>query len=68
MIVSKVTKKQAFALSLEDIYFEKPHGEGGGGQTDPPAPAILGLRPAYSFSSTQQKICYLVTVCREGMI
>ena len=30
MIVSKVTKNQAFALSLEDTYFEKPHGEGGG--------------------------------------
>ena len=35
MIVSKVTKKQAFALSLEDIYFEKPHGEGGGSKLTP---------------------------------
>ena len=35
MIVSKVTKNQAFALSLEDIYFEKPHGGGGEGKLIP---------------------------------
>ena len=40
MIKLKVTKKQAFILSLKDIYFEKPQG----GQIDPPA--VLGLRPS----------------------
>ena len=43
MIISKVTKKQGFTLSLEDTLFEKPVG----GQIDPlppsPPPAVLGL-------------------------
>ena len=32
MIISKVTKNKGFTLSIEDTFFEKPHG----GQTDPP--------------------------------
>ena len=33
-IVLKVTKKQGFTLSVEDTFFEKPHGWG---QIDPPS-------------------------------
>ena len=32
-IILKVTKKQGYTLSSENIFLEKPHG----GQTDPPA-------------------------------
>ena len=31
MIISKVTKDQRFNLSVEDMFFEKPQGEGEGG-------------------------------------
>ena len=31
MIILKITKKQGFALSLEDKFFEKPQGGWGGG-------------------------------------
>ena len=34
-IVLKVRKNQGLTLSLEDTFFEKPQGEGGG-QIDPP--------------------------------
>ena len=68
VIILKVTKKQAFTLSLEDTYFEKPQGAWGGEQMDPSPPVVLGLRLVYSFSSTQQKLCYLETVCGKGMI
>ena len=30
-IILKVTKKQDFNLSLQDTFFEKPQGRGGGG-------------------------------------
>ena len=30
MIILKVTKNQSFTLSLEDTFFEKPLGGGGG--------------------------------------
>ena len=30
-IILKVTKNQSFTLSLEDKFFEKPKGVGGGG-------------------------------------
>ena len=35
-MILKVTKKQSFTLSLEDTFFEKPQGECGGRQFDPP--------------------------------
>ena len=41
MIISKVTKSQGFALSLEDGFLEKPQWGGGGGQID--LPAVSGL-------------------------
>ena len=31
MIILKVTKNKGFTLSLEDTFFEKPQGKGGGG-------------------------------------
>ena len=34
-IILKVTKNQGFSLSLEDTFFEKPHGEGGGVKLTP---------------------------------
>ena len=34
MIILKVTENKGFNLSLEDVFLEKPHGEGGG-QIDP---------------------------------
>ena len=37
MIVFQVTKSQGFAFSLEDTFFKKLQGGGGGGQTDHPA-------------------------------
>ena len=39
MIILKVTKKQDFTLSLEDIFFEKPQG----GTPPPHPPAVAGL-------------------------
>ena len=46
MIILKVTKNQAFTLSLEDTILKKPQGRGavgwGGGRS---TPAVLGLRP-----------------------
>ena len=42
MIILKVTKNQGFTICLEDTILEKPQG---GGQIDPPLPAVLGLRP-----------------------
>ena len=39
-IILKVTKNQAFTLSLEDTISEKSQG----GQIDPPLPAVLGLK------------------------
>ena len=39
MIILKVTKKQAFTLSLEDTYFEKPQGAWGGGADGPLSPS-----------------------------
>ena len=35
MIILKVTKKQGFTLSLEDVFFEKPQGRRGRGQIEP---------------------------------
>ena len=39
MIILKVTKKQDFTLSLEDIFFEKPQW----GTPPPHPPAVAGL-------------------------
>ena len=38
MIMLKVTKKQGFTLSLENMFLEKPQGE-----VVTPTPAFLGL-------------------------
>ena len=43
MIILKVTKNHGFTLSLEDTFFEKPKGWGGGGVQTDPLPAVLGL-------------------------
>ena len=40
MTILKVTKNQGFTLSLEDTFFEKPSGLGGGAID---LPAVLGL-------------------------
>ena len=74
MIILKVTKKQGFTLPLEDTFFEKPQGKGGGqihrgGQIDrlpPSPPAFLGLtfdyvenlRGLVGFNSIKEKSCY----------
>ena len=43
MIVLKVTRKQGFTISLEDTFFEKSQGRGGGGgQIEHPS-SFLGL-------------------------
>ena len=42
MIILKVTKNHGFSLSVEDTFFEKPHG----GQIDPPAVLRLKFHPA----------------------
>ena len=39
-LILKVTKNQGFTLSLEDTFFEKPHG----GQTDPPPPSYFRVK------------------------
>ena len=36
MIILKVTEKPEFTLCLEDTFFEKPQGGGGGGQITTP--------------------------------
>ena len=43
MIMLKVTKNQGFTLCLEDTFFEKQQGRGGGGQIDTLPPIVLGL-------------------------
>ena len=48
----KVTKNQGFIFSLEDTFFEKPRG-GGGGQIDPPV--VLGLS-LYNMISKIRKV------------
>ena len=48
MIILKVTKNQGFTLSLEDTFFKKPHGVGGGGSIWPPPQAILRLRKHFT--------------------
>ena len=42
LTISKVTKNQRFALSLEDTYFKKTLGAGV--DTDPPSPDVSGFK------------------------
>ena len=42
MTLLKVTKNQSFTITLEDTYFKKPQGGGGGVKLTPPA--VLGLK------------------------
>ena len=50
MIILNVTKKHGFSLSVEDTFFEKPHG----GQIDPLAVLRLKFHPATLALACQQ--------------
>ena len=50
MIILKVTKNQGFAISLEDIFFEKPQGR----SNWHPLPTILELKKLFS--------CFLIAL------
>ena len=47
MIILKVTENQGFTLSLEDTFFEKPQG-GGGGQFDLPPASRFRVKKNYT--------------------
>ena len=51
-IILKITKKQGFILSLEDIFFKQPQGREGGGGVKLIPPPILRC-----FRVKTQKIC-----------
>ena len=48
MIISKVTKKQSFTLSLEDTFFDKP--QGGGSNWPPSHFKVKEVHQSYIFS------------------